>query len=181
MSRAAARKESLSEVGMKTVHKLGAAVSVVLITVLGVRILGDSIYMAAAPDEPPRTGSFPIPSGMSRDASASAAPVELRPGDAALGKKVVKVCAACHSFKQGGKNKVGPNLFGIYGSSVANVSGFSYSSALASHGGRWTADNLEKWLTKPKDFIPGNKMSFAGFKADVQKTRDVVAYLKSLQ
>ena len=136
--------------------------------------------MTAASDEVPYTGGFPIPSGTPQDASTSVA-VELRPGDPALGKKAVKVCAACHSFKQGGKNKVGPNLFGIYGSRIAGVSGFSYSSALASHGGKWTADNLEKWLTKPKDFIPGNKMAFAGFKGDVQKTRDVVAYLKSLK
>lgn len=98
--------------------------------------------------------------------------------DVAAGAKVFKKCASCHSEKQGGGNKVGPNLFGIVGRKVGTAAGFSYSPAITSKGGNWTVENLDKWLAKPKDYIPGTKMGFAGLKKDKDRA-NVIAYLKN--
>jgi cytochrome c len=97
--------------------------------------------------------------------------------DIGAGAKVFKKCASCHTVDQGGANKVGPNLYGIVGKTKAVTSDFSYSLALKSKSGTWTIDDLNQWLTKPKDFAPGTKMAFAGLKKDKDRA-NVIAYLK---
>ena len=62
------------------------------------------------------------------------------------GKKVAKKCVACHSFKNGGKNKVGPNLYDIMGKDRAKVPGFSYSSAIKTMGGKWGFEDMSAFL-----------------------------------
>ena len=80
------------------------------------------------------------------------------------GEKTYKKCGSCHSYTKDGKNKVGPNLWNIVNRPKANVDGFAYSSALAEFGGVWDYEELSKFLYKPKDYIKGTKMNFAGLK-----------------
>ncbi len=101
-------------------------------------------------------------------------------GDAANGEKLFKKCKACHTVDAGGKNKVGPNLHGIYGAKAAAVEGFKYSKALQESGITWDDANLDQWLLKPKSLVKGTKMIFAGLKKDDQRA-DVIAYLKTLK
>ena len=96
---------------------------------------------------------------------------------AAKGKKVFNKCKACHSLKAG-KNKVGPHLAGIFGREAGAVEGFKYSKAMKAWGGTWTEDNLDKYLTKPKKFIKGNRMAFPGLKKAEQRAA-VIEYMKS--
>ena len=86
--------------------------------------------------------------------------------DAVKGKKIFKKCGACHTTDQGGKNKVGPNLWNIVGRSVAAIEGFNYSDAMASRGGSWSIASLNEFLANPKESVPGTKMSFSGVKKD---------------
>ena len=95
------------------------------------------------------------------------------------GKKVAKKCTACHSFKKGGPNKVGPNLWNIVGGKPASVSGYKYSGALSAMNVNWEYEELNKFLYKPKAYIKGTKMSFAGLKK-VGDRAALVAYLRSL-
>ena len=97
--------------------------------------------------------------------------------DAAAGQKVFGKCAACH--KVDGTNATGPHLDGVVGRPVASVEGFGYSDALKAHGGEWTLEALNQWLSGPKDYIPGNKMSFAGL-PKAEDRNNVITYLKSL-
>ncbi len=101
-------------------------------------------------------------------------------GDPVKGEKVFKKCKACHTVDAGGKNKVGPNLFGVYDRKSAQVEGFKYSKAMMAADLVWNDENLDGYLAKPKKFIPKNKMSFAGLKKESQR-QDVIAYLKTLQ
>lgn len=104
----------------------------------------------------------------------------LASADAARGETVaMKKCASCHTFEQGGPNKVGPNMYGIIGNKFAHIDGFAYSDAVKNHGGNWGYEELNKWLKAPATFIKGNKMAFAGLKNDAERA-DVIMYLKSI-
>jgi len=100
----------------------------------------------------------------------------LAAGDTAKGKKVFNKCKACHSLKAG-KNKIGPSLNGIVGRAAASADGFKYSKAMKASGLTWDEATLKKFLVKPKKFVPGTKMAFAGLKKEKQRD-DVIAYLK---
>lgn len=102
--------------------------------------------------------------------------------DVAKGQKAFKKCAACHTADEGGANKVGPNLYNIVGRTVANVAGFSYSSAALewnSEGRAWSYEDLAAFLAKPKDFLKGTKMGFAGMKKGKDRA-NMLAYLQTL-
>lgn len=96
-------------------------------------------------------------------------------GDVDAGAKVYKKCKACHSTEDG-KNRVGPHLFGIMGRDVASAEGFKYSDAMKGVGGTWTPEQMDTFLTKPKELVPGTKMSFAGLKKEEDRA-NLMAYL----
>ena len=102
-------------------------------------------------------------------------------GDAAAGEKVFKKCKACHQVGDGASNKVGPMLNGIVGKAAGAVEGFKYSDAMLAKGGEgmvWDEATLDAFLTKPKDVVPGTKMSFAGLRKEDDR-ENVIAYLKT--
>ena len=99
--------------------------------------------------------------------------------DAAKGKKLFKKCGACHTTDQGGKNKVGPNLWNIVGRGVGTVEDFKYSDAMATRGGDWSVTALNEFLANPKGNVPGTKMSFSGVKKDGARA-NLLLFLQSL-
>ncbi|WP_413208150.1 c-type cytochrome [Rhodospirillum sp. A1_3_36] len=93
-------------------------------------------------------------------------------------KKAVKACGACHTFDEGGPNRVGPNLHGVAGRPKGSHEGFAYSDAMLAKGGDWTTEDLWHFLESPKDFVPGTKMGFQGLK-DPATRAAAIAYLRS--
>lgn len=107
--------------------------------------------------------------------------VVLAPEQIAAGKKLFKKCKACHQIGEGAKNKTGPMLNGVYGRTAGTVDGFRYSksfNAASEDGLTWNDESLADFLTKPRSYIKGTKMSFSGFKkeSDIQS---MIIYLRS--
>lgn len=101
-------------------------------------------------------------------------------GDAEKGESVFKKCRACHAVGEGAKNKVGPVLNGIFGRTAGTGEDYKYSKAMiaAGEGGLvWDDTTIAEYLAKPRDFIPKNKMAFAGLKKE-DDVENVIAYLK---
>ena len=93
------------------------------------------------------------------------------------GQKISKKCVACHGFDAGGGNKVGPNLYNIVNKDQGKVGDYAYSKALAEYGGEWGYEELAEFLYKPKKFVKGTKMNFAGLKK-VQDRANIVLFLR---
>jgi cytochrome c len=104
----------------------------------------------------------------------------LEHADPAKGKNIAKQCQACHTLTKGGPNRVGPNLWNIVGSPRGeDRGGFNFSAAMKKKGGKWTYEELNKFLAGPQAYIPGTAMTFAGLPRDNQRA-DVIAYLRTL-
>ena len=121
-------------------------------------------------------------------AAGSAAPVAAAPvdlgtllasADPARGQRTAQVCASCHTFDQGGANRVGPNLWGIVGRDIGGAGGFAFSPAVAGHPGAWTYEELDRWLASPARAIPGTKMAFNGVRNPKDRA-NLLAYLGTL-
>ena len=95
------------------------------------------------------------------------------------GEKVAKKCVSCHTFTKGGANKIGPNLWDIVGAKPAHIDGFAYSRAMRGMDTDWDYEALNLFILKPRDFLKGTKMSFAGIKKASDRA-DLIAYLRSL-
>ena len=100
--------------------------------------------------------------------------------DVAAGKKVFRRCTACHTVDEGGKNKVGPNLWGVFGTTAAaRPTGYKYSGAMKASGIVWDDATMSDYLENPRKMIPKTRMAFPGLKKPEQRA-DVIAYLKSV-
>lgn len=112
--------------------------------------------------------------------TAVAVPTLVHAQDAAAGKKVFNRCQACHTVNEGGKNKAGPNLWGIFGSTAAErPTGYKYSPALKDSGIVWDEATMSAFLENPRKAVPKTRMAFPGLKKAEQRD-DVIAYLKSV-
>lgn len=99
------------------------------------------------------------------------------PGNAAHGETLFKQrCSVCHQADPGGKNGVGPELYGAYGRRAAQSPGFAYSDNLKASGLVWTPQFLNQWIQKPEALIPGAKMKIAPVSV-AQDRADIIAYL----
>jgi cytochrome c len=101
-------------------------------------------------------------------------------GDAVAGKTVFNRCKACHEAAAE-TNKVGPHLVGIVGRGAGSAAGFAYSDAMKARGAEglvWTEENIGAYMKAPKEFVPGNKMSFSGLKKD-DDIANIIEYLKA--
>ena len=152
------------------------------IVALGLGTVSAHYFLADKPERPEKMG-YEIEGVVSSEAGGATAaePIETRlaAGDPAKGEATFKKCQSCHTITQGGANGIGPNLYAVVGEAVAAArGGFVYSDDLKAHGGKWDFATLDQWLTSPKAFAAGTKMTFAGL-ADAQDRANVILYLNA--
>ena len=144
---------------------------------LGLSIVGGMLFHGERPEKM----GYAI-EGVVEDGAGGATPevaiASLLPtADAAKGAEVFKKCAACHTINQGGANGIGPNLYGTLGEGIAKgKAGYAFSAALQGVGGTWDFDKMNAWLTSPRKFANGTKMTFAGL-GNAQDRANVILYL----
>ena len=162
-------------------NKIIAAVLMVALLVIGIGKLSDIIFHV----EKPETPGYAVDVEQTITANtASAETVEekidivalMAMGDIAVGEKVFKKCAACHSIVKGGKNNIGPALYNVVGRQVGVVGDYKYSKALSGYGKEWTFEELNGYLIKPAKWIKGTKMAFAGLRKEKDRA-SVILYL----
>lgn len=168
-------------------NKIIGAILGTLLFVMGVGFLAEGIY---SPIED-RGPGLSLPEATVADAHGGAAEpaapvvplgVLLAKADVAAGQASVKKCSSCHNFGDGQGNKTGPLLYGVVGRVEGSHEGFTYSAGMEAHkanGDTWTYENLDAFLTSPKTYTPGTKMSFAGVK-DPAERANILAYLQTL-
>ena len=152
-------------------NKIIVSIVFAIILILGINKVTDVIFYV----EKPEKSAYQV-AGITTVASTTSA--ETRSPDsesenimalftstsAGEGAKIFKKCAACHSITEGGKNKIRPALWGVLGRPVGSIPDYKYSKAMAAHGKNWSFEEMNGFLIKPKDWIKGTKMSFAGLK-----------------
>ena len=113
-------------------------------------------------------------------AAALLLPATASAQDAAAGQRVFNQCRACHTLNAGGRNGVGPNLYGLFGRPAGIVEGYRYSTSLRERGEAglaWNEETLRAYIADPKAVVPNGAMPYAGLR-NVQQQTDLLAYLR---
>ncbi len=144
---------------------------------LGLSIVGGMMFHGERPEKMGYAIEGVVEEGAGGGAPEVAIASLLPTADAAKGAEVFKKCAACHTVNSGGANGIGPNLYATLGEGIAQgKGGFAFSDALKAVGGKWDFDKMNAWLTSPRKFAPGTKMTFAGL-GNAQDRANVILYL----
>jgi len=164
-------------------NKIIVSIAFAIILVLGINKVTDVIFYV----EKPEKSAYQVAS-ITAVASTTASETSSENSDsgnimalfastsAVDGVKVFKKCAACHSIAKDGGNKIGPALWGVLGRAAGSVPDYKYSKAMAAYGKNWSFEEMNSFLIKPKDWIKGTKMSFAGLK-NAKERAAVILYL----
>ena len=166
-----------------------AIAGAVLASVLGVMAVGTLAESIVHPNYPEKAGYLPdvaietaggpaAPSGPPDFGRLFADPAQLQEL-VARGQRVSAQCASCHTFEDGGPNRIGPNLHDVFGRPAASHAGFEYSDAMHAHGGAWDYLALNDFLHAPGAVVRGTKMAFAGLRNDEDRVA-MIAYLRSI-
>jgi cytochrome c len=167
-------------------NKIAGAILFTLTMTLGLGILAEIVFSQHAPEKPGYELADASPASGSEGAAPAAEeeplPVVLASASADRGKTLFAKCTSCHTVEKGGKNGIGPNLYGVLGGPIAHLPDFPYSAtfkALHEEGKTWTPENFYHFIAAPQAFAKGTKMSFAGLPKPKDRA-DILAYIHTL-
>ena len=151
-------------------NKIIVSIVLAVILVLGINKITDVIFYVEKPEKSAYqvaniTTDASTTSKISSENSESVNIMALFASTSATeGAKVFNKCLTCHNIGKGDPNKIGPNIFGVLNRRAGSVSGYKYSKAMVAYEKVWSFEEMNGFLTKPKDWIKGTKMSFVGLK-----------------
>ncbi len=164
-------------------NKIVVSIVLTIILVLVINKITDAIYFVEKPEKSAyqvdgvtTAANTTVTDASSGDSESLNITALFASTSATDGAKIFKKCAACHSISEGGANKIGPALWGVLGRKAGSLSDYKYSKALIAHGKLWSFDEMNGFLTKPKNWIKGTKMSFAGLKNEKERAA-VILYM----
>ena len=160
---------------------LGAILGTCLI-VLALNIAAGAIFAPEKPAKPGYMIAVKKEGAGEKEAAPKEVPLPVRLAKASVdkGKNLARQCQVCHTLEKGGPNRVGPNLWNVVDEPRGTGrNGFNFSAAMKAKGGKWTFEELDKFLTNPRGYIPGTAMTFAGVK-NPQQRADVIDFLHTL-
>ena len=168
------------------INKIIAAVLLTALIVIGIGKFTDVLFYVEKPEASAyKIEGLEVATSSATDNSAEAKVVEavdikalLAMGNIAHGEKVFKKCTACHQIAVGGKNMIGPNLWGVIGRTSGSISDYKYSKAMIAHGKEWSFEEMNSYLIKPQAHIKGTKMAFAGLRKEKDRA-SVILYMNS--
>ncbi len=161
-------------------NKIIVSVLLALVLIVVINKITEIVYYV----EKPEKSAYQV-SGITTVADTKTSETSSESGDimalfastsAAEGAKVFKKCAACHSIAEGGSNKIGPALWGVLGRKAGSLQDYKYSKAMIAHGKSWSFEEMNGFLIKPKDWVKGTKMAYAGLK-DPKERAAVILFM----
>jgi len=164
------------------INKIVAAIILTVLVVFGIDKVTDLIFTVNKPSEAAyKVEASIVKTASSKSSESGSVDIAqlLSVGTIEHGQKVFKKCSACHVVAKGGKNKIGPALYGILGKKSASISDYKYSKALIAHGKVWSYEEMNAFLIKPSAHIKGTKMAFAGLKNEKDRA-SVILYMNSM-
>jgi cytochrome c len=164
-------------------NKVLGAILACCLAIVSLNIAAGAVFAPVKPAKPGFDIVVPekAPAGAPKGPAQPEVPLEqlLASADVSRGQSSAQKCGICHTFDKGGKNLVGPNLWGVVGRPKASEPGFNYSPAMKAAGGNWTIPDLMQFVAKPQAMVPGTAMTFSGIPRATERA-DVIAYLNSL-
>jgi len=163
------------------INKIIAAIIFTIVVVFGINKITDFIFYVEKPSEAAYKVEAPVLKTASASSNSGSFNLKdfLALGNIEHGKAVFKKCSACHVVAKGGKNKIGPVLYGVLGRKSGAIGDYKYSKALMAHGKVWSYEEMNGYLLKPAKHIKGTKMAFAGLKKEKDRA-SVILYMNSL-
>ena len=164
-------------------NKIIVSIVLALILIIGINKIADTIYFVKKTEK----SAYQVES-MTDVASTESSEMSTEDSEAgdimaifasvsiSEGEKVFKKCAACHSIAKGGKNKIGPALYNVIGRQAGSLPDYKYSNGMIAYAKKWTPQEMNGFLIKPKDWVKGTKMSYAGLK-DPKERAAVILYM----
>ncbi len=168
------------------INKIIASILLTALIIIGIGKLADILFY----NEKPKVSAYKVEGlenniSLSETSSESKKIVEvinikdlLAMGDLAHGEKVFKKCSACHMIAADGKNKIGPNLWGVIGRTAGSITDYKYSKAMKAYAKEWSFEEMNSYLIKPQAYIKGTKMAFAGLRKEKDRA-SVILYMNS--
>ncbi len=152
-------------------NKIFVSIVLAIILVLGINKISEVIYYVEKPEKSAYQVDSMMAATTSTSADSSSASSEnenimalFASTSVPEGEKIFKKCAACHSIAEGGANKIGPALWGVLGRKAGSVSDYKYSKGMIAYAKPWSFEEMDGFLLKPKEWVKGTKMAFAGLK-----------------